>query len=197
MSLADYPVLCFSLCNFFTSFEILWNSHGFWWIKALWLLYCQLDIYDIYAVIFSSLVAIDYHLKEKFCFYHLLHLVYLPPANEVCEGYVFTGVCQSFCSQGRWGHMWLLWGGVVALGGMCGCSGGMCGCSWGACMVALGACVVAPGGMHGCSGGGMHGCSGGACMGYDKIRRYNQWGGGTYPTGMHSCCYHAFSMSLM
>ena len=26
---------------------------------------------------------------------------YLPPANEVCEGYVFTPVCQSFCSQ--WG----------------------------------------------------------------------------------------------
>ena len=25
---------------------------------------------------------------------------YLPPANEVCEGYVFTPVCQSFCSQG-------------------------------------------------------------------------------------------------
>ena len=25
---------------------------------------------------------------------------FLPPANEVCEGYVFTSVCQSFCSQG-------------------------------------------------------------------------------------------------
>ena len=24
----------------------------------------------------------------------------LPPANEVCEGYVFTPVCQSFCSGG-------------------------------------------------------------------------------------------------
>ena len=24
----------------------------------------------------------------------------LPPANEVCEGYVFTPVCQSFCSRG-------------------------------------------------------------------------------------------------
>ena len=24
----------------------------------------------------------------------------LPPANEFCEGYVFTPVCQSFCSQG-------------------------------------------------------------------------------------------------
>ena len=26
-------------------------------------------------------------------------LLYLPPANEVCEGYVSTPVCQSFCSQ--------------------------------------------------------------------------------------------------
>ena len=25
----------------------------------------------------------------------------LPPSNEVCEGYVFTLVCQSFCSQGQ------------------------------------------------------------------------------------------------
>ena len=26
----------------------------------------------------------------------------LPPANEVCEGYVFTPVCQSFCSRGEY-----------------------------------------------------------------------------------------------
>ena len=34
---------------------------------------------------------------------------YLPSANEVCEGYVFTPVCQSFCSQGGMcdgGHAW-------------------------------------------------------------------------------------------
>ena len=30
--------------------------------------------------------------------------VSLLPANEVCEGYVFTPVCQSFCSQG--GSTW-------------------------------------------------------------------------------------------
>ena len=29
-------------------------------------------------------------------------LIFLPPADEVCEGYVFTPVCQSFCSQGAW-----------------------------------------------------------------------------------------------
>ena len=27
-------------------------------------------------------------------------MLYLPPANKVCEGYVFTPVCQSFCSRG-------------------------------------------------------------------------------------------------
>ena len=69
--------------------------------------------------------------------------------------------------------------------------------TWGACMVAPGgACVVAPGGacvvawglwrgMHGCSGGACMVAPGGvcvvalegACMGYDEIRRYDQWAG--------------------
>ena len=76
------------------------------------------------------------------------HWSFLPPANEVCEGYVFTLVCQSCCSQGGmcgrecvcgrghawqgackgWGHAWQ--------GGMCG-QVGMCGrgCVWqGVCM---------------------------------------------------------------
>ena len=49
----------------------------------------------------------------------------LPPANEVCEGYVFTPVCQSFCSQGGirgMGRAWrggCEWWGVVRGGGMC------------------------------------------------------------------------------
>ena len=34
------------------------------------------------------------------CKYFWLMLYFLPPANEVCEGYVFTPVCQTFCSQG-------------------------------------------------------------------------------------------------
>ena len=116
---------------------------------------------------------------------------YLPPANEVCQGYVFTGVCLSTwgaCMVALGGHAWLLQGAcVVALGGsmhgcsrgrgcprghawllwgVCGCLGGMRGCSWGACMVAPG------GSMHGCSRGrGV--CMvapGGACVGYDEIR---------------------------
>ena len=69
--------------------------------------------------------------------------LFLPPANEVCEGYVFTCVCQSFCSQGgcAWpgGHAWrgACLGGHVWLGGMHG-----------------------EGGIHGW--GGMHG-QGGVC----------------------------------
>ena len=96
---------------------------------------------------------------------------FLLPANEVCKGYVFTGVCHSVH---RGGHVWLL------PGGMRGCSGGMHGCSGGACMVALGghawlllggACVVAPGGACMVAQGGMHGCSGGGMHGFfDEIR---------------------------
>ena len=81
-----------------------------------------------------------------------LFFPFLLPANEVCEGYVFTGVCLS-----TGGHAWQ--------------RGGM---HWGACVV--GACMVreacvAEGcvhgrGMHG--GGGMHGREGyawqGECM---------------------------------
>ena len=111
--------------------------------------------------------------------------VLLPPANEVCEGYVFTGVCLS-----TGGHAWLPWG------GMCGCSGGACmvapggacvvapgGHAWllpgGACVVALGGhawllwggmCGCSQGGVCGCSRGGMHGCSGGGMCGCS-------WGG--------------------
>ena len=59
--------------------------------------------------------------------------IFLPPANVVYEGYVFTPVCDSVH---RWGRAWLLWGAcVVAPGGE-------------------GACVVALGGVHGYSWGG-------------------------------------------
>ena len=51
----------------------------------------------------------------------------LPPANVVCEGYVFTPVCQSFCSQGGIHGMGRVWRGVCVNGG------GLCvagGCVW-------------------------------------------------------------------
>ena len=69
----------------------------------------------------------------------------LPPANVVCEGYVFTPVCDSVnrgvCVVAPGGHVWLL-----HEGGVRDCLGGMRGCSGGACVVARGACMVAPGG---------------------------------------------------
>ena len=61
-----------------------------------------------------------------------------PPANEVCEGYVFTGVCLSTGG-----------GDVCGRAGACTAGGG---CAW-------------QGGVHGggaCMTGGMHGK--GACM---------------------------------
>ena len=85
----------------------------------------------------------------------------LPPANEVCKGYVFTHVClstgghvcQGVCMAG--GHVWQ---GACMAGGVHG---------KGACMARGRAWQ---GGMHrrGCVAGGMHGrgCAwwGGACM---------------------------------
>ena len=70
---------------------------------------------------------------------YLVIISLLPPANEVCEGYVYTGVCHSVHGGAC----------VVAPGG----GGGLC--------------VVAPrGGMHGCSGGGAHAwlLRGGGCV---------------------------------
>ena len=110
--------------------------------------------------------------------------VLLPPANEVCEGYVFTTVCLS---TGGVGHAWFPWGSCMVTWGSCVVTwghawfpGGMHGC-WGACMVTgghawlmggmcgcLGACMVA-GGMHDCQGacivaGGMCGEEGGCVV---------------------------------
>ena len=48
----------------------------------------RIDCYSLWSI---YLVVVDY-------FAHLSW--FLPPANEVCEGYVFTPVCQSFCSGG-------------------------------------------------------------------------------------------------
>ena len=127
----------------------------------------------------------------KFLQQGLLHLVLLPPANEVWGKLIFLHLFVILFTGGAYmvaprGRAWLLRGVcMVAWGGMHGCSGGVCmvalgvyvvapgGClvaSRGACMVAPGgACMVAPGGhvwllwggMHGCSRGAMHGCSGG------------------------------------
>ena len=105
-------------------------------------------------------------IPSLFQYFFSIFPVFLPPANEICEGYVFTGVCLDgacmvaggACMVGGGGHAWL-WG------GMHGCQG--------VCMVA-GGCAWLQGAMHGCRGvcmvvGGMHGCGGcawlqGVCM---------------------------------
>ena len=73
--------------------------------------------------------------------FFFLEVWFLPPANEVCEGYVFTGVCLS--TQG--GTCVVLFG-----GGMHGFIGGR---AW-----------FYSGGMHGFIRGGMRGFIRGLCM---------------------------------
>ena len=71
-------------------------------------------------------------------------LWFLPPANEVCEGYVFTPVCQTFCSQGgAWsrrggwsGEGCLAPGGCLLRGGLL-LGGGACDWSRGGCLVEM------------------------------------------------------------
>ena len=114
----------------------------------------------------------------------------LPPANEICEGNVCTGVCLSTM-------------GACMVRGACVVKRGMHG-KRRVCM-AKGACIVngectweyvwQKGGMHG--KGGIHGR--GACVTRGMYGRGHAWqegmhagekvteAGGTHPTGMHSC----------
>ena len=83
----------------------------------------------------------------------------LPPANEVCEGYVFTGVCLStrgpcLDAQGG-GRAWLLPGRECLVAPRRGHALLLRGHAW----LLHGACVVAQGegSVHGCCWGGMLG----------------------------------------
>ena len=136
--------------------------------------------------------------------------VWLPRGVHGCGGVCGLGVCmvaggacmvaRGACMVAGGWHVWLPRG-VHGCGGVCGC--------WGACVVArgvwllggcvwlLGECVVAGGGVRGCWGvcmvkgacmaKGGHAWWKGGCVGYDEIRKYDQWAGGKHPTGMHSC----------
>ena len=109
--------------------------------------------------------------------YVIYLLVYYRPQKKFGKVlFLQVSVCLSTWGGGcvvapRRGHAWVLRGAcVVARGGHV--WGGMHSCSWGGvCGCSRGACMVSPGG----------------CMGYEEIRRYDQWAGGTHPTGMHSC----------
>ena len=86
----------------------------------------------------------------------------LPPANEVCEGYVFTGVCLSTQGGGMHGFI----------------RGGMCGFIWGghAWFYSGGACMVLfGGGMCGFNrDGAVRGFSGGGMRGFFSFFEYNE-----------------------
>ena len=98
----------------------------------------------------------------------------LPPGNVVCEGYVFTPVCDSVKRGGMRGEGGYAWqrggmhgeGGVHRKGGACTAKGDVCG----------------EGGMHAWRRwGGVHGM-------HAPLRDMAcQCAGGTHPTGMHSC----------
>ena len=128
----------------------------------------------------------DSHLYLDWDLQSLLY-PFLPPANVVCEGYVFTPVCDSVNRGGAcvvapsggggrlgwdaWllgGHAWLLWGVCMVAPGGGGCAwllqGGHVWLLRGGHAWLLGGHVWLLGGVHGCSGGGVHGCSGGGCV---------------------------------
>ena len=96
-----------------------------------------------------------------------LLLTLLPPANEVCGGHGFTGVCLS-TGVGEGGVLVSVQGGGLRPGGLCleGSDQGVL-CPGGLCpeMVSVG-------------GGG-----GGGVLSWRPLDR----AGGTHPTGMHSC----------
>ena len=112
--------------------------------------------------------------------------ILLPPANEVCEGYVFTGVCLSTLGGIRGfirGHVWFysggcawfylgdmhgfIWGVCVVLfvGHVWFYLGGMRSFIWGVCGFIWGVCMVFPGGMHGFF----------SFFGYNEIRSMSGW----------------------
>ena len=104
---------------------------------------------------------------EKHCF-HKYHS-FLPPANEVCEGYVFTRVCHSVHGGGRVVSQHALQVSRPTPKGKVEGSG------WG-------------GGSPGPHlGGGGACCRGVPTLGGGGLPAMATAAGGTHPTGMHSC----------
>ena len=110
--------------------------------------------------------------------------ILLPPANEVCEGYVFTGVCDSVnrggaCVVAHRGACVVAHGGacVVLFGGHAWFYlGGVCGFIW------RGVHGFIWGGMRGFIWGGMHGFIWGVCG---------------FMGGMHSGGQHAWFFQFL
>ena len=143
-----------------------------------------------------------------------LSVQFLPPANEVCRGYVFTGDrISSYPTHAPppvktmhaprkkpqwWGHAWLLqggvhgfcWGACVVFAG-----GHACFFPWGACMFFSGGHTwFLPGGhVWFFQGGGMRGFYGGACVGYDEIRSMS----GRYASYRNAFLFFFISMQFL
>ena len=149
----------------------------------------------------------------------MLAHAYLLPANKVCKGYVYTGICVS--TGGSWSlsgsnclHLGGLCSGGLCQGGLCPgglCPGGLClevsvwevpiqgvsvqGVSvWGTSVwgsLSRGVCqgVSVQGGL--CQGVYLQGglCPGGSLPGRPPIQKR---AGGTHPIGMHSCTKDCF-----
>ena len=106
--------------------------------------------------VLTPLVKIIHKVQKEIDFYYR-------PQTKFCEGYIFTPVCQSFCSQRGRGYgepACVVAGGGCMVGGVW---------LWGVCMV-VGGCAWLWGGGHA----------------WDTTR-YSQWAAGTHPNGMHSC----------
>ena len=98
---------------------------------------------------------------------YLCH-IFLPPANEVCEGYVFTGVCLSTLGGGcAWFY---LGGGMCGFiqGGMCGFIRGVHGFIWGGVVLFGGHAWFYLRGYAWVFQGGVHGFF--SLFGYNEIR---------------------------
>ena len=150
------------------------NCHSFQSLKSLWLLVTTYKVMACFSSGYSGWVGGWETWNLCVC---LQQPSFLPPANEVCEGYVFTGVCLSTGGGHAWllrggacmvapgGHAWLLLGDAWLLWGVCVVAprGAFVVTPTGVCVVALGggACVVAPGGTCMVAQGDMCGCSGG------------------------------------
>ena len=103
--------------------------------------------------------------------------IFLLPANKVCEGYVFTGVCLSTMG-GR--CTWFFEGACIVFWGA---EGGMHGFFWGV-HVFLGGVHVFLGGVHGFFGGHV-GCYWGGMHGFFRGHAWLRGGHVWLPGGVH------------
>ena len=131
-------------------------------------------------IFLNKIVEIAFICKEYFSKSKVHTEVFLPPANEVCEGYVFTPVCHSVhrgecLGPGPGGRL----GGLAGGGGGPGPHPG-------------GVSRPRPGGVQAqaqgwCPGQGPGECIPACTEADTPLQQTATAAGGTHPTGMHSC----------